>query len=365
MSHIYEERLQRDLIQIRSAVAEVSRQVEDALQQSLKTLLHQDKQLANETIIGDLPINRKIRAIDRLCHYFVARHLPSAGHLRFVSSVLRMNIAIERIGDYAVTIAREARMFSAPLSEEMAERIQQMADSASQMLHLAIQAFDEQNIELAQDTMKQAYKIDKKLDGAFDLLVSQGGADRQTMIDRFGTLIVLNRLERVSDQAKNICEEIVFAISGQTKKRKNYHVLFLEEADNCLSQMAVAYATKAYPELGTYKSAGPTPADNVDQACALFLEGKGIYLDQAVPQKLSDQPEDWEANHIIVALQKPVEDFLSSIPFHTVTLYWDLPKLPTMPADWEDVVDTYQAVFQELTARIDKLVETLYGTETE
>jgi len=98
MSQLYEERLQRDLNKIRTSVAEVSEKVEHALRQAIKALLTRDRQLANETILGDLPINRAIRHIDRLCHFFVARHLPSAGHLRFVSAVLRMNIAIERLG---------------------------------------------------------------------------------------------------------------------------------------------------------------------------------------------------------------------------------------------------------------------------
>ena len=71
----------------------------------MHALLTRDRELAAEVILGDLPINREVRAIDALCHAFVARHLPSAGHLRFVSSVLRLNVELERIGDYAVTIA--------------------------------------------------------------------------------------------------------------------------------------------------------------------------------------------------------------------------------------------------------------------
>ena len=55
-----------------------------------RALLTLDRDLAYATVLGDKPINREIRELDRLCHAFVARHLPSAGHLRFVSSVLRL-----------------------------------------------------------------------------------------------------------------------------------------------------------------------------------------------------------------------------------------------------------------------------------
>lgn len=365
MSQLYDERLQHDLNQIRSSIADVSQRVEHALKQAISSLLSQDKQRANETILADLPINRTIRAIDRKCHYFVARHLPSAGHLRFVSSVMRMTIAIERIGDYAVTIAREAKTLHEPLGDDMKRMIERMADEAFDMLHQAIQAFDERSVDLARTTMGLAYKLDRILDEAFDLLVTKGGTDSQTMIDRFGTLIVLNRLERVSDQAKNICEETIFAITGETKKRKLYHVLFLEEADDCLAQMAVAYARKTYPELGSFESAGRTPAEEINSGCALFLEQRGIFVDQQKPQRLDDLPADWEAKHIIVSLEGPVERYIDQVPFHTVALQWDLPAKPKMPADWEDVSASFEDMYRALTSQVNVLVETLYGLEAE
>ena len=365
MSQLYEDRLHRDLNQIRTRVADVSALVENALNQSVSALLLHDRQLANEIIIGDFPINRTIRQIDRLCHYFVARHFPGAGHLRFVSSVLRMNIAIERIGDYAVTIARQTKALSQPMGEDLQAMVKRLADEASHMLAQAIKAFDERDADLARSTTQLAYQIDATLDEAFELLVVKTENDAQSIIDRFGTLIILNRLERVSDQAKNICEETVFALTGETKKRKDYHILFLEEADDCRSQMAVAYAQRAYPGLGTFSSAGVNPASEVSAACALFLEEKGIYLDQITPLCLGELPADWEAKHIIVSLDGPVEKYIDNIPFHTVVLEWKLPPAPTLPADWPEVAAGFEEIYRELTSKIGALVETLYGVEIE
>ena len=98
MSH-YEERLQADLDEIRERVKAVGDEVIDAVGNACRSLLNVDRALAAETILGDLPVNREIRAIDQRCHAFVVRHLPSAGILRFVSSVLRLTVAIERIGE--------------------------------------------------------------------------------------------------------------------------------------------------------------------------------------------------------------------------------------------------------------------------
>ena len=107
MTH-YEERLEQDLARLREGVAAVGEKVQKALDNAVRALLERDHELAYSTVLGDMPINRDVRGIDRRCHVFVARHLPSSGHLRFVSSVMRLNVALERIGDYAVAISREA-----------------------------------------------------------------------------------------------------------------------------------------------------------------------------------------------------------------------------------------------------------------
>ena len=137
MSH-YEERLEADLGKIRGRLKEIGTQVEEAHKAAVHALLTGDRALAYETILSDHPINREIRGIDQACHAFVARHLPSAGHLRFVSSVLRLGVGLERIGDYASTICREAVQLSAPPSKAVARDIDLMADQSRGVLRQAM-----------------------------------------------------------------------------------------------------------------------------------------------------------------------------------------------------------------------------------
>ncbi|MDX1429180.1 MAG: hypothetical protein R3282_02780, partial [Rhodothermales bacterium] len=91
MTH-FEERLDKDISRIRHGIIGIAKAVERGLENALTSLLTLDDDLAYHTIIDDHPINRKVEEVDRLSHVFVARYLPSAGHLRFVSSVLRMNV---------------------------------------------------------------------------------------------------------------------------------------------------------------------------------------------------------------------------------------------------------------------------------
>ena len=113
MSH-YEKRLERDLGEIRSRVKAVGDLVEDQVRDAIRALLTMDPDLANQVVLKDRIVNRETRALDRLCHGFVVRHLPVAHHLRYVSSVFRMDVALERVGDYAVTICRHSLRCSTP-----------------------------------------------------------------------------------------------------------------------------------------------------------------------------------------------------------------------------------------------------------
>ena len=75
---IYEERLEADLVTIRSDVQEVGALVERAVGNSVKAILRWNRQMAYETILRDQVINRSVKRIDDLCHAFVARHSPAA-----------------------------------------------------------------------------------------------------------------------------------------------------------------------------------------------------------------------------------------------------------------------------------------------
>ena len=140
MSH-YEERLEQDLGEIRNRVQAVGARVETAFRSAIEACLAADHARASQTILGDLGINREIRRIDRVCHAFVARHLPSAGHLRFVSSVLRLDVALERIGDYAVAVGRETVQLSVGAPSRVARDIELIADQALRMLRHALRSF--------------------------------------------------------------------------------------------------------------------------------------------------------------------------------------------------------------------------------
>ena len=361
---LYEERLSKDLSQIRDEVAVLGAAVEKALRDAVTSSLTGDKRLANETVIGDHPINRRTREISRLCYGFLAVHLPGAGHLRQNAAILRLVSELERIGDYAVTIAREALQLPHTPSGLLRDEMEEMAVQAKTCLERAIAAFNDRNEELARDTMILASQAKGRGDMVFADLVHESESTSEQIRYLFDMLIVIGRLKRVSDRAKNICEEALFTLTGESKAPKVYKVLFLDQENNCQSQIAEAIARRSFPHSGEYASAGRTNNADLKPGLFHFMETQGLALGPLKPKVLDPDVEKAAAYDVIVSLQGPVGDYLPQQPFRTVFLEWDVGGAPESRGE-ADVEAGYLAMYREITARVRHLMETLRGEEAD
>ncbi len=361
MSH-YEERLQSDLDEIRSRVRKLGAGVNAAIENAANALIRRDGDLAASVILGDLPINRGTREVDRLCHLVVARHLPSAGNLRFVSSTMRLMVALERVGDYAVTIAREAVQLSADAPERLRRDIEAMADRSRATLRQSLQAYDEGSADLARGAKSLTGEKRSAFHGVFTDLLDEAERSDRSMKDLFALLIVINRLERIGDQAKNICEETIFAATGETKAPKVYRVLFVDRTNTLKSVMAAAIAKRAYANSGSFESAGWQPGSEREAAVTAFLDQHGLASDADAPRELVPTHEVLNDYHVVVALEDGLIPRIAEIPFHTVIVHWEVGPGPAAAADLT-AADVVTAVHRDLTVRIRDLMETLRGPE--
>jgi phosphate transport system protein len=353
MSHL-EARLEKDLKQIRSLVDEQAKRVEESVRNAVHALQTANRNLAYATILADHPINRRMRQTDRLCHSFIAVHLPSAGHLRLMSSVIRVNIELERIGDYAVTISREAVQLSGRPNGTMARELERMSGETLLMLRQSLKAFADLNAEMARSTMAIAEQIESDMDLIYGELMANKA--QPAIKDLLGIFVVFNQLKRVADQAKNICEETVFAVTGHQKEPKVYNVLFVDEDNSCLSPMAEAIASNQYPESGRYRSAGRSPAEQLNATLVEFLGKRGIDLGDKQPSTLDLTHRELADQHVIVSLQGPVLSYVSPVPFHTTALEWELGPAPEA-GDEQRVEELYR----EIAVQIKDLMELLRG----
>jgi len=358
----YEERLERDLGEIRSRVKVVGDLVEDQVRDALQALLTMDPDLANQVVLKDRIVNRETRALDRLCHGFVVRHLPVAHHLRYVSSVLRMDVALERVGDYAVTICRHSLRCSTPPHPTSARDLELIGQQARNSLGEALKSFHTEDLELARKALGLTAPVDNTHDSAFEALVSAGEAHEEPVRDLFAYLRSLYVLLRVSDQAENIAQETLFAAAGETKNPKVYRILFVDEANDCRGQLAEAYSRKAFSKCATFSSAGWDPADSIRPELLPFLDDHGLSIENAGPQRVPDLMAEPKHFHVVIGLDEKAREMIGELPYKTVFLNWDLGPCP-FGEDDPDAVKDFEAMFRVIAGQMRDLMEVLRGPD--
>jgi phosphate transport system protein len=361
VSH-YEERLERDLQDIRSRVQSLSDLLQEQVRDAVQALLAHDAELANRVILQDRIVNRKTRAMDRVCHGFVVRHLPVAHHLRYVSAVLRNSVALERIGDYAVTVCRHSLRCSTPPSAEIARNIELIAQQSRDSLAEALRVFIDEDVDVARRALGMTRPVDTTHDRAFEDLVTAGETHDQPVRDLFAYLRALYVLLRVSDQAENIAQETLFAVDGETKNPKVYRILFVDRENDCRSQIAEAYARKVFPECGVFSSGGWDPADAIRPETLPFFEEHGFDHGGLQPKRVPDLMAEPKHFHVIIGLDEKAGEALGELPYKSVFLNWELGPCPSGESD-PDAMKRLEGIYREITTRMRDLMETLRGPD--
>ncbi len=349
---LYEARLERDLESVRKRIRRMGRAVVIALRNATRSTLQHDSELATATVLGDMPINRLDREVDHRCHLFIAKHLPTGGHLRFVSSAMRLSKTLERIGDYAQTIARASLHLSQAPPAEVARDIQMLGEHAAEVLQQSLAAYDQASVVDARATKNRVGQFGDTFDQVFSHLVAAGESRDHPMEDLFSLEAICNRLERVLHQAKNICEQTIFAVTGERKEEKTFDFLFVDSRGDGASLLAANYCRRAYPDAGTFRYAGWSSIEEPDQAFVSYAEGLGVDLSMDVPVSFSDVKGHIADYDIVVDLGGRLGKHLRKIPFHTTVLNWPMEE-PQNP----------EAVYQQLVHKLGDLMEILRGED--
>lgn len=357
MSPHYEQRLEADLQKLRTAVSDVSHRVRDAFDRAIKGLCINDREMLYQVVLGDLEINRSVRQIEDRCHAFIARHLPAAGHLRFISSVLRLTVALERAGDYSATISQVFLQLDKPLRKQYADKICELGEQSNTMLQDAVTAFLRGNTELAQSARRIGFKIDRSYEAIFQQLID-GGKDMSPM-ELASLLRIFAKVERFSDQAKNVCKEVIFAVTGELNDAKVIRILFLDKRNDLMSHLAAAIAWKFFPKGGIYFSKGWEPSDTIHPDLESVAVRFGLDITRARPglvERLEDSTSEYR---IVVAINLDDEAKLPKIPYQTVLVKWQIeePKATQGPERDQQLDD----LVRDLMGNVQTLMEQLHG----
>lgn len=366
MATHYEESMRRDIERIRSKINQMAVQAERALTNCMRALKEKNRVVAFSIILGDQKIDELEKEIDRLCLEFIVRQQPVALPLRFAYATIRINLELERVGDYAESIARQLLKLASTDVEIPVARYGEIADLSIPMLRDAVRAFVEQDAELARKTMATEELVDG-LKSRLNADLMRRSREAQLPIEALNALMMIARhFERVSDQAKNICTEVLYMCTGEYARHRGneaLRMLFVDRHNACRSQMAEAIATSLGQSEFIFASAGLDPT-GVDAATVSFLKGKGIDASRQTSKAVSQIP-NLDHYQIIVSLAKEAEKVFPPPPTKTVCLDWSVADPSKVQGTPAEVQAAYESTYQFLHAHIRDLVEAVIGEKTE
>ncbi|MEW8030036.1 MAG: hypothetical protein AB2806_20150, partial [Candidatus Thiodiazotropha sp.] len=209
--------------------------------------------------------------------------------------------------------------------------------------------------DAAKSTMTLAKEMEHNLDVVYTEMMEND--ERAQVEEVLAIFVVFTQLKRIADQAKNLCEDTVFAVTGEQKSPKVFNILFVDEDNSSLSQLAEAIARINHPTVGTYTSAGRIRAESLNPNLVKFFDDKGIDYSDAKPTSIEQlTSKEISEQHVVVSLQGEIPSYLPRIPFHTSALEWGLGEAPE-----DEDIHEYDSIYRELAILIKDLMELLRG----
>jgi len=199
-----------------------------------------------------------------------------------------------------------------------------MFDESIAILSDSRKSFHDGNAEMAIALMQMAKRVEGKMDGLYETLFAKD--DRMDGATMMAIFVVFNLLKRVADQAKNICDQTVYAVKGIAKIPKTYRILFLDQPGSGAAQLATAIGRKNFPESGYFMAATPGKADQVSASLQEFLVETGLPDEDLVTEQLEVLEHDLADFIVIVSLNGKFKDYIGKMPFHTSALNWTMPE---------------------------------------
>jgi len=304
-------------------------------------------------ILRDQYIDELETRIDRLCLEFLVRHQPVGSDLRLVFSTIQINRELERIGDYGESIARQVLALGDLSPLPCAETFVELGKLSVHMLHDAIQSFLERDADLARRTMPIEERANTLRNSINAELAELRRQDQLPAAALTPLQTVARRLERAADQTKNICEEVLYMCTGEFAKHKRadaFRILFFDEDNACLSQMAEGIANALKLPRFVFASAGATPGP-VDSQTAEFLSAKGLDVSRLASKSLEQVP-DWEEYQVVVALGSRAKAALPARPGKTIRLCWDVPDPRQAGREAGAASQSFQSCYESLESHI-------------
>jgi phosphate transport system protein len=208
-----------ELAQLEASLQEEGDLVLRALRSSLNALARGDEELADEVISFDDQVDARYMQIEEGVQSLLARQTPVAADLRLVLAVLRVNLHLERMADYCVTVAKLTKLMGNlnVTDEAISRSIEDMGQRAEQMIRVSLDAFASRDAKKAETLVDLDELIDRANRNATEDVLSLGDSPEER---EYGLrmLVVSRCVERIGDHAVDIGEQVVYLVTGEFRE---------------------------------------------------------------------------------------------------------------------------------------------------
>ncbi|HOC21144.1 MAG TPA: phosphate signaling complex protein PhoU [Anaerolineae bacterium] len=205
----------RELQSLQDEMLALGSMVENALIESVACLKRRDFEGSHRLVAQDRVINRKRYAIEEQVLVLIATRQPMASDLRILAAILEIAGELERIGDYAKGIGKINLLIGdQPLLKPLID-VPMMAEQARSMLHRALDAFIRRDVELARAIPQEDDLVDALYEQVYRELLTYIMEDPRNIEQANYLLWAAHNLERAADRVTNLCERVVFTVTGE------------------------------------------------------------------------------------------------------------------------------------------------------
>ncbi len=206
------------LREVQDDILAMGSMVEKAIDRAMEALKERKVTMAHQIIADDLKINEKRFDIEEKCIQLIATQQPMAGDLRNIICMLNIITELERIGDHAEGTAKIVVMIGDEPPLKPLIDLPRMTEKTISMLHRSLDAFINHDADAARQIMAEDDEVDNLYEQVFRELLTFMAEDPRTITRATRLLWVAHNLERSADRVTNICERVVFCVTGKMEE---------------------------------------------------------------------------------------------------------------------------------------------------
>ncbi len=211
---------ERELQWVKENLLYLGALAEKAIQDAMTSLLERNLDLAHEVIAADDKLNKLDAEIEEKCIRLLALRQPAARDLRFITTAIKINGHLERIGDMAVNIAEKALILNKEPQLKPYIDLPRMADITRGMIRESLDALVREDCDLANKVRKDDEMVDNLNDQIFRELLTYMIEDPRTIHRAILITQISKNLERISDHAESIADMVVYMVTGKSVRHQ-------------------------------------------------------------------------------------------------------------------------------------------------